>query len=288
MSPPLDFESRRFRSAASHYLAGRPPYAPSLIRRVADLCGLTDEHRVLDLGCGPGQLSIAFAFFAGSVVALDPEPEMLRIAAEAATGLAPNVEFIEASSHDLPGQLGRFRMVVIGRAFHWMDRAETLRRLDVMVEREGAVVLFHDDHLDVPDNGWLRHYEELLDRHSDDDSVRARHRSPDWVRHEAILLDSAFGRLERLSVIERRQTPVDRLVDRALSQSSTSRARLGPKTDQLVAEIGHLMAEIAPGGIVTEVIESSALIARLGEPRRREADPSSMTPDPCRHPSGMA
>jgi hypothetical protein len=45
-------------------------------------------------------------------------------------------------------------------------------------------------------------------------------------RHEAVLLDSAFRRLERIGIVERRWIPVERLVDRALSVSSTSPARL--------------------------------------------------------------
>ena len=37
---PVPFEPRRFRTAAAHYLAGRPGYAPRLIRRVAVGFGL--------------------------------------------------------------------------------------------------------------------------------------------------------------------------------------------------------------------------------------------------------
>ena len=104
MSDITPFESRRFRTAAEHYLAGRPAYAPALVRRVAEHCGLGEEHRVLDLGCGPGQLSLAFAFLAGSVTALDPEPEMLKVAAATVDGIVPNVELVRGSSDDLaPG-----------------------------------------------------------------------------------------------------------------------------------------------------------------------------------------
>jgi cyclopropane fatty-acyl-phospholipid synthase-like methyltransferase len=39
-----------------------------LIRRVADVVGLREDHRVLDLGCGPGQLAIGFGYFAGEVI----------------------------------------------------------------------------------------------------------------------------------------------------------------------------------------------------------------------------
>jgi SAM-dependent methyltransferase len=262
MTEPIAFESCRFRTAAEHYLSGRSPYAPALVRRVAETCGLTDAHRLLDLGCGPGQLSLTFAFFAGSVVAMDPEPEMLRVAASIIEGVAPNVELVLGSSDALSPRLGTFRMTVMGRSFHWMDRAETLRRLDALIEPDGAVVLFEADHPELPDNAWLVGYREVLERYSGDDPVRAVRQSADWARHEAILLDSPFARLERIGIIERRRVPAGRLVDRALSQSSTSRARLGARADQLVGEIVAFMAGVALDGFVTEVVESTALVAR--------------------------
>ena len=40
---PNVFQPRRFRTAARHYLAGRPAYAPRLIRHVARFTGLTRE-----------------------------------------------------------------------------------------------------------------------------------------------------------------------------------------------------------------------------------------------------
>ena len=85
-TPP--FDPRRFESAALHYRAARIPYPPRLIRRIAEVMGPRDSHRVLDLGCGPGQLAIAFGFFAGEVVGVDPEPQMLAVASLAAQGLA--------------------------------------------------------------------------------------------------------------------------------------------------------------------------------------------------------
>jgi SAM-dependent methyltransferase len=119
----------RFRSTVLHYPAARPPYAGLLIQRMAALAGLGPGDRVLDLGCGPGQLARAFAALAGGVVAMDPEPEMPRVAAEASAG-TDAIRFVSGGSVDLPAELGRFRLVVMGRSFHWMDRAATLRMLD--------------------------------------------------------------------------------------------------------------------------------------------------------------
>jgi trans-aconitate methyltransferase len=254
------FETRRFRTAAAHYLAGRPHYSPRLIRRVVELTRLTLAHRVLDLGCGPGLLTLAFAPYAREILGVDPEPEMLRAAR--AREAPANVRWMQASSDDLGPAFSRFFLTVMGRSFHWMDRAETLRRLDALIEPGGAIALFGDEHPEVPDNAWRARWRALIDHYAGDDPWRGRERREKWVRHEAVLLDSAFSEVERVSVIERRQVTTETLIERALSMSSTSRARLGERADAMVAEMRALLVELAPSGELTEVLSTGALIAR--------------------------
>lgn len=263
MSQPIPYQPDRFKQAAQHYLNGRPAYSPALIRRVAASCGLDGTHRLLDLGCGPGQLSLAFAPFVGAALALDPEPEMLRIAATFSAGLAPNIEHRQGSSYDVSPELGRFRLVVIGRAFHWMDRADTLRRLDALIEPGGALALFGTRLPEVPaEDAWQREYRQLIDTYANDDPARAQRRSGTWESHETVLLASPFPVLERIALIERRRTPLEHLLARALSMSSLSRQRLGARLDELLEKIEQLVKPHACDGHVHETVESSALIAR--------------------------
>ena len=259
MESPLQ---RRFRSAAQYYLVGRPPYSSLLIHRVVELCALNARHRILDLGTGPGQLAIAFAPSVMEVTALDPEPEMLEIAKKNASSGHFKINFVQGSSYDLGPRFGRFQAATIGRAFHWMDRPATLILLDAMIEPDGAVVLFHDSHPEVPENSWHGSYQKVIERYSEGDLERQRLRSPEWLKNEAILLASPFHQMERISIIERRFTVVERFTDRALSFSVTSRERLGAKADDLASEVGELMAKFAVDGVVTEIVESTALIAR--------------------------
>lgn len=257
MVQPLPFQPDRFRSAAAHYLAGRPAYAPRLIARVAERFGLGDTDRILDLGCGPGQLAAAFAPGVAEVLAVDPSADMLAVARTAVPG---NVRLIQGSSYHLTPDFAPIRLVTMGRSFHWMDRADTLRRLEAIVAPGGGVALFHDRHPAVPDNAWEPAFEAILKRYSADDPTRAQWHNDAWVRHEAFLLDSAFDMLETVSIIERRRTPATALIDRALSLSSTSRARLGARADALVAELHALIGQIATDGPITEVVATEALI----------------------------
>lgn len=250
----IPFDPRRFRNAAAEYLAGRPEYAPRLFERIALLCRLDRGHRVLDLGCGPGQIAIAIAPFVGHVVGIDPEPGMLEQAAAA----APALEWIEASSYDLPAladRLDALRLVTMGRSFHWMDRAATLVQLDRMIEPDGAIALLHDEHPDVPANAWHPAFKAITDRVGAADPGKAMREG--WPSHEAVLLASPFRALESIAVFDERRVAIDDLVMRTRTMSSVA-ARAGELADELRATL----APFASDGAVTEVIASKALIAR--------------------------
>jgi SAM-dependent methyltransferase len=261
MTDVIPFRKRRFRHAARHYLSGRPAYAAALIRRLAGLAGLGPRSRVLDLGCGPGQLAIALTPFAGEVVGIDPEPDMLRIAREAAAAAGLAIHLVEGSSADLGPALGRFDLAVIGRAFHWMDRPRTLALLDGLILPGGAVALLHTRTPKLPDNAWAETFDSLIDRYSAGDEARRRRKSPGWIPHEAFLLDSPFCRIEKIAVVERRRTDLEGLIDRALSLSSTSAGGTEDRSAEIAREMRAALTPFADGGAILEVVESEAIIA---------------------------
>ena len=103
----------RFRTLANFYTTGRPTYPRLLARRVASLLGLDRSQTVLDLGTGPGFLAIDFYPFAGKVIGVDPEPEMLNAARRNAAKAGVEIEFVAGSSGDLGLQFGRLHLVTI-------------------------------------------------------------------------------------------------------------------------------------------------------------------------------
>ncbi len=170
-----------------------------------------------------------------------------------------NVETRLGSSNDLDSGFGRFKLVLIGRAFHWMDRAATLLRLNAMVAANGAVILFSDTHPKLPANAWIADFDEIVDRYAAADTSRHIRKSSDWTSHEAVLLASPFCQLERVSVIEERAMSGEVLVDRVLSRSSTTAARLGA---QAAAMTAALRQRFPPELALTEVVELEALLAK--------------------------
>jgi hypothetical protein len=136
--------------------------------------------------------------------------------------------------------------------------------LDALIQPGGAVVLFGDRHPAVPDNAWRAAWRDVLG------GFRAPGpghpgEGPDWVRHEAVLLDSAFACVDSVAVIERRQVSVATLVTRALSQSTHNPDSLGARVAALEAEVTQTLESFAVEGMITEVVESYALIATRPE-----------------------
>jgi SAM-dependent methyltransferase len=260
-SPAVDFEPHRFQSAAAHYRRGRAAYAPALIRQVAAAACVNGQSRVLDLGCGPGMLAIGFGYFAGEVLGMDPAPNMIAAAREAATGLTPNVRFQLGSSQDIGPDLGDFHLVTMGRSFHWMDRADTLRRLDRMIEPAGGVALFGDSHPDAPENAWRGPWREVIERYREPGAA-PRGAGGRLHRHEGVLRESAFSALTVLRVVERRRISGESLIDRALSMSSTSAGRIGAAAEVMVTRLRRVLREYAADGDLMELVESQAILAR--------------------------
>ena len=195
---------------------------------------------------------------------------MLEQAAVYAAQHDARVKFVRGSSYDLGDQLGQFQLVAMGRSFHWMDRAATLTALLGLVPEDGALALFGDTHLDLPANTWRKRFQSIIEPFAARDSAHATRRgNPAWLPHEAVLLASRFNQLERVSVIRELETPIERLLDRALSMSTTSPQRLGAEQEQLIETLRTALNEEATAGVITEVVKSHALLAFRRRPATR-------------------
>jgi SAM-dependent methyltransferase len=255
------FEARRFQSTAAYYLRYRIPYPDTLIARVANRCGFQIGDALLDLGCGPGQLGIAFAKLGARVTAMDPEPEMLAAATQGARAAGVDIAVRPGSSYDLGPDIGALKLAVMGRSFHWMDRPATLAALDELIVPGGAVVLFHDRNVAMTP-AWRAIILSLAEKFSPERSAeRQKRRSDAYEPHESVLLHSAFNCLERIGIVHERHLDLDDLIGRAFSMSVTSPQALGDKVADFEAELRQQLMAAAPDGHFTEIVESTALLA---------------------------
>ncbi len=257
----IPFAPHRFQSTAAYYTRFRTPYPDALIDDVVKRVGLNPGDRVLDLGCGPGMLAIGFARRGMDVLGIDPEDEMLNAARADAEAAGVTVRFRKGSSYDLTPEMGLFRLVTMGRSFHWMDREKTLEMLDTMVVPDGAVAFF-DDHVISSDPAW----KPLLDRVSatyvpENAVLRRLRHDGGFQRHETVLVKSAFSDLSLIGRILVRDLGPDDIVGFAYSLSVTSPTALGDRRAAFETELRAGLFELAPDGQFSDIVCPEALIA---------------------------
>jgi SAM-dependent methyltransferase len=139
----VSYDPTIYEGAAAHYRHGRPAYSPQLEAVLAEKLGLDGSGRLLDVGCGPGILTLRLAGMFEAAVGLDPDAAMLeegrRIALE--QGIT-NIRWVNAVAEDLPeAALGPYRLVSFGQSFHWTDEAAVAEVVYDLLEPGGALAL---------------------------------------------------------------------------------------------------------------------------------------------------
>ena len=254
-----------FAGTAWHYARYRPGYPEAFFADVVARFRLDGTGRLLDLGCGTGQLTVPLARHVTEALGVDPEPEMLVEAANRAReSNVTNVAWAQGSSADLPGEFGRFKLVTMGRSFHWMDRGRVLAALDGMVEADGGVVMANDSCLVRPVTAWQRAVEDLQPRFLPPGALPTPSPSSSDESHEAILSRSPFPNVQRVIHEFTREWTVDRIIGYLYSTSLPLRRLLGDRREAFEQEVAATLLAIEPSGQFIEPVTLEVHTATRG------------------------
>jgi SAM-dependent methyltransferase len=132
-----------YRGSARYYARGRPPYSRELVSTLTDEVGLDGSGRLLDVGCGPGILTVELAPSFDEAIGLDPDADMLR-EGERRAGEAgvDNIRWVQAVAEAIPTlDLGDFKLVTFGQSFQWTDQVPVAETVYDLLEPGGALAL---------------------------------------------------------------------------------------------------------------------------------------------------
>ncbi|MFX0117302.1 MAG: class I SAM-dependent methyltransferase, partial [Candidatus Hodarchaeota archaeon] len=110
-----------FKSTVPYYAKYRLPYPPELFDQLKSAFSLSKSHRILDLGCGTGRLSLPLSHSVKEVVAIDTSAEMIEEARKQADLTAiGNIVWHKMPAEAISPKLGTFHLATFGTSFHWM------------------------------------------------------------------------------------------------------------------------------------------------------------------------
>jgi SAM-dependent methyltransferase len=134
-----------YAGSAAYYVRGRVPYSQELVDALVAELALDRTGRLLDVGCGPGSLTLLLAPWFEQATGLDADAEMLAEGARQAEAAGiTNVTWLNLRAEDLsPDGFGPFRVVTLAQSFHWMDRARVAHLLHGVLAADGVLVHVH-------------------------------------------------------------------------------------------------------------------------------------------------
>ena len=260
MSEPWQWDEMLYCGSARYYAGGRFPYPPELADALGDELGLDGTGRLLDVGCGPGSLTLLLAPLFAEAVGVDADADMIAAAtARAGEAAVANVRWVQLRAEELPAGLGRFGVATFAQSFHWMDQPKVAATLREMLAPDGAWVHVHaTTHRGVgegPAEPPHDRIDELVTKYLGPVRRAGRGLIPDGTaRHEEdVMVKAGFSGPTRLTVpgrlVDRTE---DDVVASVFSRSSSAPHLFGDRLEEFERELRELLRAAAPDGRFAE------------------------------------
>jgi ubiquinone/menaquinone biosynthesis C-methylase UbiE len=129
-----------FNEVAAEYDRNRPAYPDALIDHACRVACIGAGDRVLEVGCGTGQLTRSLLARGLRVTAVEPGDQLIAIAREKLKD-AGDVEFVNARLEDVQLPRERYQAVFSASAIHWADPDLSWRKIADVLAPDGTLAL---------------------------------------------------------------------------------------------------------------------------------------------------
>lgn len=140
----------------------RPTY-PAETFKILNSLIVDEPRRVLDVGCGPGNLTRPLAAYVERIDAVDISRPMLARAKMLPGGDSPKIRWLLGRAEDVELQ-PPYALITAGESIHWMDWDVILPRFAGLLTPHGVLAIASTEYQPLPP--WYGAYTALLKRFS--------------------------------------------------------------------------------------------------------------------------
>jgi SAM-dependent methyltransferase len=272
------FATDLYRGTAGYYDRYRLPYPEAMTTDLIRRSRASGHGRLLDLACGTGQLAFPLRPWFTGVWAVDREPDMVEaVRRKAAAAGAGEVRAAVSDAERLDAEPGYFELVVIGNAFHRLDRDLTAARVLRWLSPGGCLALCWSSSPWAGGEDWQRALSAVVDRWRA--ALGAGHRVPagwDAARQRRpdarVLSEAGFEAAGRYEFTAGHRWSLPELAGHVRSTSVLPPAVLGGHAAAFDADLAASLGPYGDGGVFTETVSFAYDLARKPAGRTREGD----------------
>ena len=255
-----------FDRVAEDYNRWRGGYPEEVIVDVLASAHIEANSRVLEVGCGTGQVSVALAVHGVELVAVELGPNLAALARQ---NLAPfpkaRVEI--GAFEDWPLPSDPFDAVVVANAFHWLDPAVRFSKSAHALRLGGHLTIAHAHHVQGGTPGFFEATQEYYRKWglSDDPFFRPTNAEDAPIMYPELNEQPEFGPLRR----HRFEIPRQHTAESYLGWLRTDSlvATLDPDArDGFLNDIGHLIETEFQGTVSRNFLYEVITAERLPQP----------------------
>lgn len=140
MNKDLEQKKTWYSPVIDIYHQARPSYPQELVDRTIALAQLNSQTEVLELGCGSGNATIAFAKLRIPVTCLEINPEFFSLARRNCQAY-PQVKIYNTSFEKWNLEANKFHAVLSANAFHWISPEIKYSKAAAALQNDGCLIL---------------------------------------------------------------------------------------------------------------------------------------------------
>lgn len=254
-----------FNGTYEYYMKYRPGIPAKVADNILKGFNITQKDRILDIGCGTGQVALAMDGKCKEMVCLDPDPGMLKEAKKALKKPKSKISWLNYGSADLDqlkNELGLFKLATICRAFHWMNQKQVLNDLEGMIDQDGGIAIFGDGSIWTGKEEWQLAVKRVVQKYLGEERRAGKKKfkkpSETW---EEIISRSSFDYIRQQKVKIKRNWDVESIIGWLFSSSFASPEHFGKHVGSFKKDIERELLVLNPEGVFKEDAEFSIILA---------------------------
>lgn len=137
---PLEQRKNWYSPVAEAYNRVRPRYPQALCDRIIELTQLPPSATILELGCGPGNATVAFAQKGYNLLCIEPSEAACQLAKQNCAPY-PKVKIKNTTFEEWELKAERFNAVLAATSIHWINSEIAYSKAAAALQNDGYLIL---------------------------------------------------------------------------------------------------------------------------------------------------